>query len=215
MAITVKKIELWSVVVDNKPGALANLLEPLAEAGADLQVVMGTSMPGGDGQASIGVYPVKGRKVIAAARAAGLAPAASMPSLLVQGDNRAGLGGRMSEAIAGAGIDIGVAVALVAGEHFSALFGFANAADADKAAALLKKSGAAAARNAKAAAGKAAAASSKSRTPARKAGSKAAATKPRTAVAKAPVRQSPKPAAKKAKVAAKPASKRGAARRSR
>lgn len=139
MATTLKKVELWSIVVDNKPGALAAVLEPLADAGADLEVVMATAIPGDGGKASIGVFPVKGRKVIAAARAAGLAPAVAMPSLLVGGDNRAGLGGRMSEALAAAGINIGVAVAQVVENSFSALFGFASQEDATKAVTLIKK----------------------------------------------------------------------------
>ncbi len=143
MALTVKKIELWNVTVENKAGALAKILEPLAEAGTDLEVVMGTSMPGDDGLASIGVFPVKGRKAMAAARGAGLEPAASMPSLLVTGENRAGLGKQMSEALAAAGIDIGIAFAQVVGANFSALFGFAKPEDATRAAALLKKVGAA------------------------------------------------------------------------
>jgi hypothetical protein len=45
----------------------------------------------------------------------------------------------MSESLAAAGINIGVAVAQVVGGSFSALFGFANQADATRAAALLKK----------------------------------------------------------------------------
>ncbi len=42
MAITVKKAVLWRKEVDNRPGAL----EPLAQAGADLQVVMAYRYPG-------------------------------------------------------------------------------------------------------------------------------------------------------------------------
>src|SRR5437879_3595190 len=41
MAVTVKKVTLWRSEVENKTGVLANALEPLAKAGADLQVVMG------------------------------------------------------------------------------------------------------------------------------------------------------------------------------
>jgi hypothetical protein len=141
MTITVKKIQLWSLVIDNHPGALARALQPLAEAGADLKIVMATAIPGPGKKASVGVSPITGRKLIAAARKAGFAPAAAMPSLLVGGENRAGLGNRMSESIAAAGINIGVAVAQVAGPHFSALFGFASEGDATKAAALLKKVG--------------------------------------------------------------------------
>lgn len=141
MALTVKKIQLWNAIVDNKAGALANVLEPLAEAGADLEIVMGTAIPGAGRKASIGVFPVRGRKAQAAATTAGMAPAATMPALLVGGDNRAGLGREMSRALAAAGIDIGFAIAQVVGAQFSAVFGFASQADADRAAALLKKLG--------------------------------------------------------------------------
>jgi ACT domain-containing protein len=41
MAVSVKKVTLWRTEVENKPGTLAKILAPLAEAGADLQVVMG------------------------------------------------------------------------------------------------------------------------------------------------------------------------------
>ena len=41
MALSVKKVTLWRTEVENKPGALSSVLAPLAEVGADLQVVMG------------------------------------------------------------------------------------------------------------------------------------------------------------------------------
>ena len=40
MPVSVKKAILWRREVDNSPGILANILQPLSEAGADLQVVM-------------------------------------------------------------------------------------------------------------------------------------------------------------------------------
>lgn len=138
MAVTVKKIVLWRKEVDNKPGTLAEVLAPLAEAGADLQVIMGTSMPGDDGRASIGVFPVAGRKALAAARAAGLSGAA-VPALLVVGDNRPGLGHKIAATVADAGINIGFVIAQVLGRNFSAVFGFQGEAEAAKAATLIKK----------------------------------------------------------------------------
>lgn len=41
MAVTVQKITLWRGEVENRPGALAGILAPLADTGADLQVLMG------------------------------------------------------------------------------------------------------------------------------------------------------------------------------
>ena len=45
MAVTVKKAILWRREVDNQPRMLANTLQPLSEAGADLQVVMAYRYP--------------------------------------------------------------------------------------------------------------------------------------------------------------------------
>ena len=72
MAVTVKKAILWCREVDNSPGILASVLQPLSEAGADLQVVMAYRYPGGENKAAIELYPVSGRKSGAAAQTAGL-----------------------------------------------------------------------------------------------------------------------------------------------
>src|SRR2546423_13567362 len=74
MSVMVKKAVLWRKEIDNRPGMLANTLEPLSEAGADLQVVMGYRYPGGKDTAAIELHPVSGRKSTAAAKTAGLAP---------------------------------------------------------------------------------------------------------------------------------------------
>ena len=98
MSVTVKKIALWRQEVENKPGALAAVLAPLAEAGADLQVVMGYRHPGHESQATIEVSPVSGKKAAKAAQGAGLG-ASSIPTLLVEGDNQPGLGAAISRSL--------------------------------------------------------------------------------------------------------------------
>ena len=91
MAVSVKKAILWRREVDNQSGMLANTLQPLSEAGADLQVVMAYRYPGGENKAAIELHPVLGKKSAAAAQTVGLAPT-SISTLLVEGDNRPGLG---------------------------------------------------------------------------------------------------------------------------
>ena len=112
MAVTVKKVTLWRTEVANKPGALSGVLAPLAEAGADLQVVMGYHYHGAGGRAVIEVCPVSGKKSTTAASKAGLA-ASAIPTLLVQGDNQPGLGHAIAQAIAEAGINVTFLVAQV------------------------------------------------------------------------------------------------------
>ena len=138
MSVTVKHITLWRAEVENKPGVLARTLESLAAAGADLHVVMGYRFPGVGKKAAIEVYPVTAKKSVAAARAAGLG-ASAIPTLLVEGDNKPGLAHAVANAIGDAGINLGFLVAQVVGRRYSAIVGFENEADANNAAALIKK----------------------------------------------------------------------------
>jgi len=140
MAITVEKIILWRAQVDNRPGALATTLEPLAQAGAEFKIVMGYRHPAAEGKAAIEVFPVSGKKAAAAARAAGL-DAAGIPALLVQGDDKPGLGYRMAQAIAAAGINIAFFVAHVIGRRFAAVIGFETEDDARKAMPVITSAG--------------------------------------------------------------------------
>src|SRR5216684_5885310 len=97
MAVTVKKVALWRKEVADEAGALAGVLQPLSAAGANLRVVMGYGM-GESGRAAIEVFPITGKKATDAATRAGLA-ASQIACLLVEGDDRAGLGADMAGAI--------------------------------------------------------------------------------------------------------------------
>jgi hypothetical protein len=138
MAVTVKRVTLWRSEVENRPGELARALEPIARAGTDLQVVMGYRYPGNETKAAIEVYPITGRKAAAAAEAGGLS-ASSIPTLHVQGDNRAGLGYEIAKMLADAGVNISFHVAQVIGRRFSAILGFETDAAAGRAATLIKR----------------------------------------------------------------------------
>ena len=138
MAITVKEITLWRREIENQPGMLASVLEPLARSAADVKVLMAYRYPGDDTRGAVELYPISGKKAAAAAQAAGLAPA-DIPALLVEGSNRAGLGFETSSAIADAGINLAFLVAHVIGSKFAAVYGFGSEVDRRKALSLLKK----------------------------------------------------------------------------
>ncbi len=142
MGVRVKQITLWRSEVANRPGALAGMLGPLAEAGADLKVVMGYRIPGGEDRAAIEVYPVAGRKVTAAARSVGLSDS-RIPALLVDGDDRPGLGAAIARGVAEVGINMIFLMAQVVGRRYSAILGFESAGDARKAATVVRKAKAA------------------------------------------------------------------------
>jgi len=139
MAVTVKTIKYWRGVVEHQPGVLAGVLGPFAAADQNLQVVMGYRM--GEGKAAIELFPVTGKKAVAATQAAGFSVPA-VPALLVQGDDKTGLGHAVAKSLSDAGINIAFMVAQVVGRRFSAVFGFENEADTKKAAGLIKKAAA-------------------------------------------------------------------------
>ncbi len=97
--------------------------------------------PGDATKAAIELYPVSGKKVTAAAAGAGLV-ASSIPTLLVEGDNKPGLGLAITEAISGARVNISFFVAQSIGRRFSAVLGFETEADAKTAAPVIKKAAA-------------------------------------------------------------------------
>jgi hypothetical protein len=138
MAVTVKEITLWRREIDNRPGTLAQALEPLARSATDLQVLMAYRYPGDETKGAVELFPISGKKATTAAQAAGLARA-DIPALLIEGPNRAGLGFETANAIAAAGINLAFLVAQVIGSKFSAVYGFDSEVDRRKALSLLRK----------------------------------------------------------------------------
>lgn len=141
MTVTVKSISLWRKEVVNHVGVLAQTLEPVAKAGANLRVLMGYRYPFDATKAAIELYPIQGKKVTDAATQAGLA-ASSIPTLIVEGDDKPGLGHAIAEAISGARVNMTFFVAQAVGRKFSAVLGFETEADAKTAVALIKKAAA-------------------------------------------------------------------------
>lgn len=142
MAVRIKPITLWRVEVGNQPGALSRALAPLASARANLQVVMGYRFPNDRSRAAIEVAPVSGPRSTAAAQSAGFSEA-GIPALKIEGDNRAGVGHAIANAMAEANINIDFLMGQVAGGRYSTVIGFESQDDAARATPLIKSATAA------------------------------------------------------------------------
>lgn len=145
MSVTVKKAVLWRREVKNQPGVLAKTLAPLADAGVNVQVLMGYAFPGQPGKSAIEVYPVSGTKASVAAKKAGLHAGNEIACLHVQGRDEAGLGHRIATALGKAKVNINFVMVQVIGDKYSGFFGFSSAAQAEKASKIISdvsKSGA-------------------------------------------------------------------------
>ncbi len=132
MDITIKQIRLWRTEVARRPGALAAALEPLAQQGADLQVVRVRPATGRAKRHVVEIYPGSGRRAAAVAQAAGfsLSPATT---LLLQGENRPGFAYAIANAVAWAGIGVRDYEAGVVDTRFSSTLTFDTEEDARKA----------------------------------------------------------------------------------
>jgi len=82
---------------------------------------------------------VKGRKVVAAATATGFTRALDITALRVEGSNKAGSAARMTRALAESGISFRGLSAAAVGTKFVGYVAFDSAADAERAAKVLKK----------------------------------------------------------------------------
>jgi hypothetical protein len=138
MALSVKRITLWRSDVENQPGVLARTLEPLAAAGSNLRLVMGYRFPLTPEHSAIEVFPVSGRRATAAAEQAGLRPS-DIPCLLVEGEDRPGLGSEIARGLADAGLNIAFVMAVSGGRTFTAALGFADDAAATAALPVVRK----------------------------------------------------------------------------
>lgn len=114
MAYEVSKVDVWAADIPNRPGTLSNVLATLSDAGAELEFMIARRAT--DQTSRIFVAPLKGAKQQNAATAAGLKKAVGMHSLRVEGPNRAGLGAKITGAVAEQGINLRGASAAAIGK---------------------------------------------------------------------------------------------------
>ncbi len=127
MAFRMHKVQVWSGEIPDRPGAAAATLERLARSGADLEFVFTRPSLTNPEATVLFLAPVVSPEHVAAARAAGLAPAADVAMLCVEGDNRPGLGYQIMSGLAVAGINLqGLSVSTV-GDRFAAFLAFHDA----------------------------------------------------------------------------------------
>ncbi len=139
MAYSVNKVDVWVAEIDDRPGGLADKLDRLAQAGATLEFVVSRRAPDKPGKGVVFLTPIRGAKQTRAANDAGFNTTSRVHSVRVSGPDRAGLGVKMTRAIADAGINLrGVSGAAI-GRKSVAYFAFDSAEDAVSALKILKK----------------------------------------------------------------------------
>lgn len=139
MALTVSKVDMWSVPIEDRAGGVADKIDPLSEAGADFEFVFARRTPEYPGKGIAFVAPVKGTKVIRAAQQAGFQKSGAIFGLRIEGTDKPGTGARMLRTLSDAGISFRGLSATALGNKFVAYLALDSAEDAAKASTLLKK----------------------------------------------------------------------------
>ncbi len=137
MGFKLERVHIWSGEIADEAGGMASKLAPLAEAGANLEYIATRRQPDRPGTGILYVAPVTGPNQVRAARAVGLTETQQSVVLRVEGDNEAGLGYRLTQQWAMAGINLQGVTMAVLGSKFVGFAAFDSVADANRAAQIL------------------------------------------------------------------------------
>jgi hypothetical protein len=137
MAYEITKEHVWVGAIPDKPGALAEKLRSLSDAGLDFELIISRrEMPG---RALLFISPLRSLEEIIAAEEAGLAQENSLRTIRITGPNVRGLGARITGALSQAGINMHGYSAAALGDQSVTNIAFDTEADADLAIAALEK----------------------------------------------------------------------------
>jgi hypothetical protein len=139
MAYSIKKVDVWAGEIADRPGGLASTLAAMQSAGSNIEFVVARRAPDKPGTGVVFLTPIKGAKQKAAAQQAGLSTSEGLHSVCVDGFDWAGLGAKMADALAAAGINLRGVSAAAIGRRAVSYLAFDSAADADNAVRILKK----------------------------------------------------------------------------
>jgi hypothetical protein len=130
---------VWAAPLQDRPGGLADVLETLKDAGADLDFIVARRDSKEPGKGVAFVTPLRGDAEVAAAAEVGFNVANSIHSVRIEGANERGLAAELVRRLADEGINLRSLSAAELGARFVMYIGFDTEQDAKKAVALLLK----------------------------------------------------------------------------
>jgi hypothetical protein len=137
MGFKLDRVHVWSGDVADEAGGVAAKLKLLAQSGSNLEYIYTRRKPDKPGMGILFVAPVSGPLQVRAAKAAGLHEVDNPVVLRVEGDNAQGLGHRLTQQWAEAGLSLEGLTMSVLGAKFVGYASFDTVQDANRAAAIL------------------------------------------------------------------------------
>ena len=139
MNLIVERADVWATPLEDRPGGLADVLETLSEAGADLDFIVARRDSKEPGKGVAFVTPLRGDVEVAAAAEIGFNVANSIHSVRVEGPNKQGLAAELVRTLASEAINLRSLSAAELGSRFVMYIGFDSEKDANKALGLLQQ----------------------------------------------------------------------------
>jgi hypothetical protein len=139
MAIKATKADVWAVSVDDRAGGVAEKLESLAKAGANLEMVFARRTPENPGKGMLFATPIKGAKATRAAQDAGMGKPETIHSVRIEGGDKPGLGATIARTLGDAGVSFRGISGIAIGKKFVSYVACDSAEDQAKAISALKK----------------------------------------------------------------------------
>jgi hypothetical protein len=141
MSFKMQRVHVYHSQVEDKPGGIANKLKALAEAGAHLEYVYSQRSISKPGMGELYVAPLTGLNETNAAKKADMHEVSEPIVMRVEGDDKAGMGGRLTVAWEMAGINLHGMVLSVLNGRFVGYVTFDSVSDANHAAKILAELG--------------------------------------------------------------------------
>jgi len=132
MGLFVEPVDVWAAPISDRPGALAEALKALHDAGADLQCIISRRAPDQPGKGVVFVTPLQGDQEIAAAAQIGFIASHKVHSVRVLGRDRPGVAAIVAQKIAEAGVNLRGFSSVVVGTQFIAYLAVDTREDVDR-----------------------------------------------------------------------------------
>lgn len=139
MDLLVERVDVWAATIQDRPGGLAEVLDTLREAGADLQFIIARRAPEQPGTGVVFVTPLQNDREIRAAAQVGFNVSQSLHSIRVMGPDKPGVAAELAVKLAEGGVNLRGFSASVIGRQFVAYLALDTQAEADKAKEILQK----------------------------------------------------------------------------
>jgi hypothetical protein len=140
MDLIVEKEDVWVASLEDKPGALAVKLLALADTGADLEFVIARRSPERPGMGVLFVTPLRGDAEWKTASEIGFLATNRLHSVRVEGENQPGIGGKITDKLAKAGINLRGFSGAVIGKRFVLHLAFDTSEIQEKAIEMIRRS---------------------------------------------------------------------------